>query len=80
MTAAAREPREFDVPRDEKGRIRVSAEYGTRTFDLRKMREKLPSSVYDKLVSCIEKQSKLDPTVAAAANDGSRRAAGSGRP
>ena len=65
-TAAAREPREFDVPRDAAGRIRVSAEYGSRTFDLRKMREKLPSSIYGRLVACIEKQGKLDAEVAAA--------------
>ncbi len=65
-TAAAREPREFDVPRDPQGRIRVSAEYGVRTFDLRKMREKLPSSIYDKLLACVEKQARLEPTVAAA--------------
>ncbi len=64
--AAAREPREFEAPRDGEGRIRVSAEYGRRTFDLRKMREKLPSSVYDKLVATIEKQEKLDKGVAAA--------------
>jgi glutamine synthetase len=65
-TAASREPREFDVPRDAAGRIRVSAEYGIRTFDLRKMREKLPSSIYSRLVACIEKQGRLDAEVATA--------------
>jgi glutamine synthetase len=65
-TAAAREPREFEAPKDEKGRVRVSAEYGRRTFDLRKMKEKLPSSIYEKLVATIEKKEKLDRGVAAA--------------
>jgi glutamine synthetase len=65
-TASSREPREFDVPRDAQGRIRVSAEYGVKTFDLRKMREKLPTSTYERLVACVEKQEKLDKSVAAA--------------
>jgi glutamine synthetase len=65
-TAAAREPRDYDAPRDADGRVRVSSEYGRRTFDLRKMRDKLPSSVYAKLVATIDKQERLDRGVAAA--------------
>ena len=65
-TASAREPRAFDVPRDAHGRIVVSGEYGRRTFDLHKMREKLPSSIFDKLLATIDKQDKLDRNVAAA--------------
>jgi len=65
-TAAAREPREFEVPRDADGKIRVSSEYGRRIFDLRKMRDRLPSSIYEKLAACIERQDKLDRNVAAA--------------
>src|SRR5262249_20380603 len=65
-TASARDVRDYDPPRDAEGRVRVSAEYGVRTFDLRKMREKLPSSVYEGLVAGIENKEKLDKSIAAA--------------
>ena len=60
-----RTPRKFDPPRDEQGkRLRVSEFYGINTFDLHKMKEKLPKDVYTKLVSTIETGKKLDPDIA----------------
>jgi glutamine synthetase len=57
----SRTPRKFDPPRDEKGkRLRVSEFYGVNTFDVRKMKEKLPKDVYTKLVSTIETGKTLD--------------------
>jgi glutamine synthetase len=61
----SRSPRKFDPPRDESGkRLRVSDFYGMNTFDLPKMREKLPKDVYQKLVSTIEQGKKLDGEIA----------------
>src|SRR5947209_16296522 len=57
--------RKFDPPRDEQGkRLRVSDFYGVNTFDLPKMKEKLPKDVYNKLVSTIHAGKKLEPEVA----------------
>ena len=63
-TASSRQPREYEPTRDADGRVRVSAEFGRRTFDLRKMREKLPAPVFDKLRACIDRGDKLDPSIA----------------
>ncbi len=58
-------PRKFDPPRDEQGkRLRVSDFYGVNTFDIHKMKEKLPKDVYTKLVSTIETGKTLDPAIA----------------
>jgi glutamine synthetase len=58
-------PRKFDPPRDEQGkRLRVSDFFGTNTFDIHKMKEKLPKDVYTKLVSTIEMGKTLDPAIA----------------
>ncbi len=60
-----RTPRKFDPPRDAQGRrMRISDYYGINTFDLHKMREKLPKDVYLKLVSTIETGKKLDHEIA----------------
>ncbi|MCM2321629.1 MAG: glutamine synthetase III [Oligoflexia bacterium] len=60
-----RTPRKFDPPRDEHGkRMRVSDFFGMNTFDLHKMKEKLPKDVYGKLVSTIEAGKKLDKEIA----------------
>lgn len=60
-----RTPRKFDPPRDDSGkRLRVSDFYGANTFDLPKMKEKLPKDVYQKLVSTIEHGKKLDADIA----------------
>lgn len=60
-TVSARSPRKFDPPRDEQGRrLRVSDFYGINTFDLNKMKDKLPKEVYTKLVSTIQAGGKLD--------------------
>jgi glutamine synthetase len=61
----ARTPRKFDPPRDEQGRrLRVSDFYGMNTFDLPKMKEKLPKEVYTKIVQTIEMGKKLDGEIA----------------
>lgn len=61
----ARTPRKFDPPRDENGkRVRISDFYGTNTFDIHKMKEKLPKDIYTKLISTIESGKKLDREIA----------------
>jgi glutamine synthetase len=60
-----RTPRKFDPPRDEQGkRLRISDFFGVNTFDIHKMKEKLPRDVYTKLLETIETGSKLDRDVA----------------
>jgi glutamine synthetase len=60
-----RTPRKFDPPRDEQGkRLRVSEFYGINTFDIHKMKEKLPKEVFTKLHSTIETGKKLDSDIA----------------
>jgi glutamine synthetase len=57
----SRTPRKFDPPRDEQGRrLRISDFYGVNTFDLPKMKEKLPKEVYTKLVQTVEMGKKLE--------------------
>ncbi|MEK6705096.1 MAG: glutamine synthetase III [Bdellovibrionota bacterium] len=61
----SRTPRRFDTPRDEQGRkLRVSDYYGSNTFDIQKMKEKLPKEVFTKLVSTIDTGKKLDREIA----------------
>jgi glutamine synthetase len=60
-----RTPRKFDPPRDEHGkRLRISEFFGVNTFDIHKMKEKLPKDTYLKLISTIETGRKLDPQIA----------------
>lgn len=60
-----RTPRKFDPAKDERGnRLRISEYFGVNTFDLRRMRESLPSDVFNKLVSTIHTGRKLDLDVA----------------
>src|SRR3954452_22696285 len=60
----SRTTRKFDPPRDEHGkRLRVSEFYGVNTFDIHKMKEKLPKDIYVKLVSTIETGKTLDPEI-----------------
>jgi glutamine synthetase len=60
-----RTPRKFDPPRDEQGkRLRVSDYYGVNTFDLNKMKEKLPKDTYTRLLSTIQTGKQLDSDVA----------------
>ncbi|MCE9637439.1 MAG: glutamine synthetase III [Planctomycetes bacterium] len=63
--AGSRAVREIDPPRDSRGRVSVSAEYGKNVFDLRQMRGRLPSGAYDKMRQVIEHRQKLDPAIAA---------------
>lgn len=64
--AHSRTPRKFDPPRDDSGRrLKISEFFGQNTFDLPKMKEKLPKDVYVKLLSTIQTGKKLDPDVAA---------------
>jgi glutamine synthetase len=60
-----RTPRKFDPPRDDQGkRQRISEFYGVNTFNIDKMREKLPKDAFTQLVSTIESGKKLSPEVA----------------
>ena len=60
-----RTPRKFDPPRDEQGkRLRISEFFGINTFDVNKMKEKLPKDVYQKLVSTLNTGKALDPDIA----------------
>ncbi len=61
----SRTPRKFDPPRDDSGKRRsVSEFFGQNTFDVHKMREKLPKEVYGKLIETIERGGKLDSSIA----------------
>lgn len=61
----ARTPRKFDPPRDDHGkRLRVSEFFGVNTFDIQKMKEKLPKEVFQKLLSTIETGKNLDKDIA----------------
>src|SRR4051812_47308461 len=65
MELTSRTPRKFDPPRDEQGRrLRISEFFGVNTFDLQKMKEKLPKEVFTELVSTIESGKKLNPAIA----------------
>lgn len=60
-----RVPRKFVSPCDEKGKPqRVSEFFGCNTFDLIKMKEKLPKEVFVKLLLTIEAGKKLDGDIA----------------
>lgn len=60
-----RTPRKFDPPRDDQGRrLKISEFYGVNTFDIHKMKEKLPKDIFNKLISTIETGKKLDKDVA----------------
>ncbi|MGZ3804766.1 MAG: glutamine synthetase III family protein, partial [Pseudobdellovibrionaceae bacterium] len=60
-----RVPKKFDPPRDETGkRLKISEFYGQNTFDLQKLKEKLPKDVYKKLLSTIQTGSRLEVEVA----------------
>jgi glutamine synthetase len=64
---ATRHPRKFAFPTDEQGqRLHVSELFGANTFDLRKMKERLPRDVYNKIEVIIEAGKKLDSEVAGA--------------
>lgn len=61
----SRTPRKFDPPRDDHGkRLKVSEFFGVNTFDIHRMKEKLPKDVYTKLVSTIALGKKLDREIA----------------
>ncbi len=61
----SRSPRKFDPPRDEQGkRLRVSEFFGINTFDVQKMKEKLPKEIFTKLASTIESGKPLDRDIA----------------
>lgn len=60
-----RTPKKFDPPRDENGkRMKISEFFGQNTFDLNKLKEKLPKDVYKKLLATIQTGSRLEVEVA----------------
>ncbi|MCG3134998.1 MAG: Glutamine synthetase [Planctomycetes bacterium] len=64
--AGSRAVRHAPQPTDAAGRVSVAAEFGRRTLDMRKLRQRLPGSVFAKLEAVIEKGQKLDRSIAAA--------------
>ncbi len=61
----SRTPRKIELPADENGRpLKISEYFGTNTFDIHQMREKLPKEVYSKLFSTIQTGKKLDQEIA----------------
>lgn len=58
--AGSRAPREPAA-----GRTSVAAEYGRRTFNLRTMRERLPSAVFAQMRAVLEHREDLDASIAA---------------
>lgn len=61
----SRTARKIAVPTDEDGRpLNVSEFFGINTFDLKKMKEKLPKDVYSKLLLTVEHGKKLDLEIA----------------
>jgi len=64
-TAMGREPRKFELPCDEKGRLlHVSQYFGTNTLDLQKMQRALSKDVFTRLRSTIDMGKYLDPEIA----------------
>ncbi|MGE0616332.1 MAG: glutamine synthetase III [Bacteriovoracia bacterium] len=62
-----RTPRAFEVATDKTGRpLKVSEYFGMNTFNLDKMKTKLPKDVFEKLASTIEMSKPLDAEIAAA--------------
>ncbi len=60
-----RTPKKFDPPQDDQGKpLRISEFYGINTFDLLRMKEKLPKDIYSKLESTIANGKKLDREIA----------------
>ncbi len=60
-----RSPKRFDPPRDDSGRrLKISEFYAQNTFDLQKMKEKLPKDAFQKLLSTIQTGQRLDESVA----------------
>jgi glutamine synthetase len=60
-----RQIRTFDLPKDERGTpIKVSEYFGSNTFNLQSMKQKLPRDVYQKLMAMVETGKKLDKEVA----------------
>ena len=61
----SRTPRKFDPPRDERGkRLKISEFFGMNTFDLPKMKERLPKDAYQKLTQALQAGKKIDQDVA----------------
>lgn len=68
QTVVTRKPKYVEHPRDEKGNtLKISDFYGTNTFSLSQMKQKLPNDIYKRLVQTIQTGKKLDQEVANAA-------------
>ncbi len=64
-TTAARRPLKSTRPQDATGRpLPVRDFFGSHTFGLKEMRERLPGSVVDRFVACVEQHDKLDRSLA----------------
>jgi glutamine synthetase len=61
---ATRPALEPDIPTNSDKHVPTSAYFGINTFGARQMRDKLPKSVYARLVQAIRLGKKLDPDIA----------------
>ncbi len=60
-----RVPRKFEWPTDSKGHpLRVTAIFGKNTFDLHKIKDRIPKAPYEKLANAVHLGGKLDKDVA----------------
>ena len=60
-----RQPRVFEVPKDEHGRqLKISEYFGINTFGVQQMKAKLPSDVFAKLRSTMDTGKRLDSKIA----------------
>ena len=64
-TVSARKPHKVDLPRDENGKqMKISDYYGTYTFSLKQMKQKLPNDIYKRFILATQSGKKLDLEVA----------------
>ena len=64
-TVTSRKPRQVDLPKDEKGNtLKISDYYGSNTFGVGQMQNKLPNDIYKRLNQTIQSGKKLDVEVA----------------
>jgi glutamine synthetase len=65
QAVVSRKPKNIEHPKDEKGNLlKISDFYGTNTFSLKQMKQKLPNDIYKRLIQTISAGKKLDQEVA----------------
>ncbi len=65
QTVSARKPLRVDPPRDENGnQMKISDYFGSATFNLKEMKQKLPNDIYKRFILATHSGKKLDLEVA----------------